>query len=272
MKKIVFWLIAVLITASAAIYQRLTGPSYPLKGKAMINDSEIAYRLERSYENKKDYEIAIKVDSDEIEGLLICKRHKTDDPWTRVSFVRRGYFLVASLPKQPPAGKLEYKVILSSRGKEISLSGENPVIIRFKGPVPPAILITHIIIMFLAMLLSTRAGIAALDPKSNPRKFALWAAGLLIVGGLILGPLVQKFTFGELWTGFPLSHDLTDNKTLIAIIGWIAAVIAGRGGKPARWWVLGASILLLVVYLIPHSLLGSEFDYSKMNPPSSLPK
>jgi len=272
MKKIAFWVIAVLITVSSAIYQRLTGPTYPIKGKTLINDSEIAYKLERSYETIKDYEIAIKVDSEEITGHLIYKRHKTDDPWTKIPFARREDSLVASLPKQPPAGKLEYKVILSSQGNEISLSGENPVIIRFKGPVPAVILIPHILIMFLAMLFSTRAGISALDSKSNPRKFALWATGLLIVGGLILGPLVQKFAFGELWTGFPISSDLTDNKTLIAFIGWIAAVIAGRGGKPARWWVLGASILLLVVYLIPHSLLGSELDYSKVGPPSTLPK
>ena len=61
---------------------------------------------------------------------------------------------------------------------------------------------------------------------------------------------------------------ITNNKTLIALIGWIVAIIAGRGGKPARWWVLGASILLLAVYLIPHSLLGSELDYSKINTPS----
>ncbi len=272
MKKIAFWAIAILITVSSAIYQRLTGPTYPIKEKTLINDSEIAYKLERSHESTMDYEIAIKVKNEEITGHLIYKRHKTDDPWTKIPFVRKEDSLVASLPKQPPAGKLEYEVILSSQMKEISLSGGTPIIIRFKGPVPAAILIPHIFIMFLAMLFSTRAGIAALDSKSNPRKYALWATGLLIVGGIILGPLVQKFAFGELWTGFPVSFDLTDNKTLIAVIGWIAAVIAGRGGKPARKWVLWASILLLVVYLIPHSLLGSELDYSQTNMPAALPK
>lgn len=272
MKKIAFWVIAILITASAALYQRMTGPTYPIKGKTLINDSEIAYKLERSHETTMDYEIAIEAKNEEITGYLMYKRHKTDDPRTTIPFVRKEDSLVASLPKQPPAGKLEYEVILSSQMKETSLTGGKPIIIRFKGPVPDAILTPHILIMFLAMLFSTRAGIAALDSKSNPRKYALWAAGLLIVGGLILGPLVQKFAFGELWTGFPVSFDLTDNKTLIAVIGWIAAVIAGRGGKPARKWVLWASILLLVVYLIPHSLLGSELDYSKTNLPSTLPK
>jgi hypothetical protein len=121
--------------------------------------------------------------------------------------------------------------------------------------------------MFLAMLFSTRAGLAALDRKSNPRKLALWAAALLFIGGFILGPLVQHFGFGPYWTGFPLGFDLTDNKTLIAMIGWIIALIAGRKGKPARGWVLAAAILLLIVYSIPHSLLGSELDYSKLSPP-----
>jgi hypothetical protein len=139
------------------------------------------------------------------------------------------------------------------------------VIIRFKDPVPSVILILHIIIIFLAMMFSTRAGIEALNPKGNPRKLVLWTIGLLIVGGFILGPVVQKYAFGAFWTGFPFGSDLTDNKILIAMIGWIAALIAGRRGKPARWWVLGASILLLAVYLIPHSLLGSELDYSQLD-------
>jgi hypothetical protein len=118
--------------------------------------------------------------------------------------------------------------------------------------------------MFSAMLFSARAGLEALRSKSNPRKLALWTTGLLFVGGFILGPLVQKFAFGALWTGFPFGYDLTDNKTLIAFIGWLIAIFAGRKGKPARGWVLAAAILLLIVFLIPHSLLGSELEYSEM--------
>jgi hypothetical protein len=110
--------------------------------------------------------------------------------------------------------------------------------------------------MFLAMLFSTRAGIAALDRSTNPRTYILWTISLLFIGGFILGPIVQKLSFGVFWTGFPLGLDLTDNKTLIAFIVWLAPLIAGRREKPARGWVLGASILMLVVYLIPHSLLG----------------
>lgn len=270
MKKVLLWVLAFLITASAAVYQRMTGPTHPIQGKVMLNDTEIAFRLKRDPETTSDYEVQIKVPQTEITGTLLYKRHKTDDPWTKITMVRQEDFLAGSLPKQPTAGKLEYKIFLASQGKEISLSGENPVIIRFKDPVPTVILILHIIIIFLAMMFSTRAGIEAINPKGNPRKLVLWTIGLLIVGGFILGPVVQKYAFGEFWTGFPFGSDLTDNKILFAMIGWIAALIAGRGGKPARWWVLGASILLLAVYLIPHSLLGSELDYSQLDASSTL--
>jgi len=272
MKKILFWVIAILITASTLVFQRLTGPTNPVSGKVPVNGSEITFILERSHVSTSDYEVKIEVPEEEISGYLTYKRYKTSDPWANIPLDRKENFLVGSLPHQPPAGKLIYKVILTYGEKEFSLSGEQPVIIRFRGPVPAAILAPHIIIMFLAMLFSTRAGIEALDPKSNPRKFALWTAGLLFVGGFIFGSLVQKLAFGAFWTGFPLGFDLTDNKTLIAMIAWIVAVIAGRGGKPARWWVLGASIMLLAVYLIPHSLLGSELDYSQMANSSTVPE
>ena len=265
MKKVILWLLAFLITILAAVYQRMTGPTYPLRGKVSLNKTEISYKLLRSHESTKDYEIRIIIPDQDITGYMAYKRHKTSDPWTTLPFSRENDTLVTHLPHQPPAGKLEYKVILSHQDKEVSLSGENPVVIRFKGAVPLSVLIPHVLIMFLAMFFSTRTGLEALGKNSNPRKLALWTTGLLMVGGMILGPLVQKFAFGELWTGFPFGYDLTDNKTLIAMIGWIIAIIAGRKGKPARGWVLAASILLLIIFLIPHSVLGSEIDYSEID-------
>jgi hypothetical protein len=119
--------------------------------------------------------------------------------------------------------------------------------------------------MFCAMLLSTRAGLEIFKKEPQFKKLTFWTLGFLIVGGMILGPLVQKFAFGEYWTGFPFGMDLTDNKTLIALIGWIIALIAVYKSKKPRYWVLGAAVLTLVIFLIPHSLLGSELDYSKMN-------
>jgi hypothetical protein len=46
------------------------------------------------------------------------------------------------------------------------------------------------------------------------------------------------------------------------MFAWIAALIAGRKGKPARGWVLAASVITLLINMIPHSLLGSELKYN----------
>jgi hypothetical protein len=71
---------------------------------------------------------------------------------------------------------------------------------------------------------------------------------------------VQKFAFGDLWTGVPFGWDLTDNKTLIAVLFWLIAVIMNRKKERPVYMVL-AAVVLLVVFSIPHSLFGSELDY-----------
>jgi hypothetical protein len=264
MKKALLWILAVVITLAAAVYQRMTGPTYPLRGKVRAGTSEVTFRLPRSADVDKDCEVAVEVPDAAVTGYLEYRRFPTDDPFTRVELTRAENKLSGFLPKQPMAGKLAYRVVLESGGSAVTLGGEKPAIIRFKGLVPAVVLIPHVLIMFLAMLFSTAAGLAALGRKINPRKLALWTLALIFVGGMILGPLVQHYAFGKLWTGFPFGTDLTDNKTLLVMLAWVAAVIAGRKGKPARGWIVAAAVILLVVYSIPHSLLGSELDYSKM--------
>jgi hypothetical protein len=262
MKKGLFWVLAVVITLGSAVYQRMTGPTHPLGGKAVVAGVEVRYRLPRSAETVGAAQVSVPAPAP-IEGRLEWRRYKTADDWTRVALVREGDALVGLLPAQPAAAKVEYRVVLTGNGESKPLAGDVPVILRFKDPVPAWVLIPHILVMFSGMLLSTAAGLAALDKERNPRRFVLWTVALLFAGGFILGPLVQKFAFGVAWTGFPFGTDLTDNKTLIAFLFWITAFLAGRKGKPARPFVIAASLVTLLVFLIPHSLLGSEYKYSQ---------
>lgn len=263
MKKLTFWLLAVAITMASAAYQRITGPTHPERAKAVVENSSIRVDLPRSAESTADAVIRLEVPAP-AEAYLEYQRYKTDEPWTREPFVRKGRELVGFLPKQPAAGKLAYKVYVVSGGRAASMTGDEPVVIRFKDPVPLLLLIVHVMVMFGGMLASTAAGLAALDRGRNPRRFALWALALIFLGGFLFGPLVQKYAFGVFWSGFPLGMDLTDSKTLFASLFWVAAVIAGRKGRPARGAVLAASIATLAVYLIPHSLLGSELKYTNV--------
>ena len=128
-----------------------------------------------------------------------------------------------------------------------------------------SILFFHIILIFGAMLLSTRTGLEFFNPEPKIRLLAFWTVGFLFVGGAILGPLVQYYAFGIFWSGWPVGIDLTDNKTAIALIGWIIVAVFLPRLKRPKAWALGAAILLTLVYLIPHSLLGSELDYKSLD-------
>jgi len=263
MRKGLLWVLAVVITLVSAVYQRVTGPTYPLRGKAVVGGTEIRYRLSRSAESGGDAAVTVPAPPP-IEGRLEWKRFKTADDWTSAALVRDGERLAGTLPRQPAAGKLAYRVVLTNGGESKVLPGEAPAVLRFKDHVPDWLIIPHVLVMFAGMLLSTAAGLAALDKKKDPRRLVLWTVALIFLGGFVLGPLVQKFAFGAAWTGFPAGTDLTDNKTLLAFLFWIVALVAGRKGRPARPFVIAASIATLLVFLIPHSLLGSELDYSKM--------
>ena len=139
------------------------------------------------------------------------------------------------------------------------------VVTRFKAAVPAWALAPHIIFIFLSMLFSTRAGIQALRKKA-PLWGLMWTTIIfLIIGGFIFGPIVQKFAFGAYWTGFPFGMDLTDNKTLIALVAWVVAFILFWGNNKRRLAVLGASIVMFIIFMIPHSMHGSELDYSKLD-------
>jgi hypothetical protein len=267
MKNTLYWILALIITLSAAVFQRMTGPTRPQRGSIDLGGEIVSFKLERSHTTDTDYTISLEALNADIQGYALYRLHKTSDPWERIAFNRTDSTLKLNLPKQPAAGKIDYRVFLALNGQESSLTGEKTMVIRFKDNVPVFILILHAVIMLLAMLFSTRAGIEALRAGKNPRKLVLWTVSLLFLGGLVLGPIVQKFAFGQFWTGFPFGYDLTDNKTLIAFLGWCAALFAGRKGKPARGWVLGASLLLFAVYLSPHSLLGSELKYESIRFP-----
>jgi len=261
---VILWVIAVVITIASAVYQRVTGPTHPLSGNASMGEMSVDYKLERSHGGDDDHRVAIKTPDQSVEGTLSYKRFKTDDDWTDIPMNREEEYLVGHLPHQPPAGKLQYRVKLFEGSHEVTLPEVGSTVIRFKGAVPPWFLIPHIVFMFLAMLVSTRTGLQAVVTGKNLKEYTVWSIALLLFGGLIFGPIVQEFAFGELWTGVPFGIDLTDNKTLIAFAGWLVATVAVFKKRSPRAFVLGASILMLAIFLVPHSVLGSELDYAEM--------
>lgn len=270
-KAILLWILAIVLTISAAVYQKATGPTYPKKGKVTIGKEEIKYKLIRTDEvtgQTEKSQIVITVPNNEVTGTYIYKRYKSYDTWTTADLIRKGDSLIAEVPRQPMAGKVEYQITLSHNGQNYLLTKE-PVIMRFKGVVPRwPVLYPHIFFMFFAMLFSTRAGISAIFKEKSLKLYVTITLISLFIGGLILGPIMQKYAFDHYWTGWPFGHDLTDNKTIVAFISWVLAFyFIQKNHSKKRTWAIVASVALMAVYMIPHSALGSEIDHTKTEVP-----
>jgi len=261
MKKIwIYWVLAFVLTIGAAIYQRLTGPTHPRRISTEINGKTYNFHLPRSQGGQKDCKVAIDIPDESVSAKIFYRHYPTNEDWKEEFMVRKDNSLSAWLPNQPPAGKLEYYIQLISNDNIKFVAKEQPVIIRYKGAVPAYILIPHILFMFAAMLLSNLALILAIARSPKVVLYTKITFACLFIGGMILGPVVQKFAFGELWTGVPFGFDLTDNKTLIGVLFWGLALI-GNLKKPRYYLVILAALVLLAVYSIPHSAMGSELNY-----------
>lgn len=278
MKKFIYWALAIVITISAAIYQRKTGPTYPKKYQISVNGTNFDLKLVRSLGLDEEPVVKLSLNDTTIRAKIYYRRYLSKDDFLSAdfhfrskpvhSFVMNKIFKVdkeegffAEVPQQPAAGKIEYYFEITDRsGTTAHLKG-TPVVIRFKGGVPAGILIPHIFFMFLAMLFSNLSGLLAAFRVPSFRKYTMWTFVTLCIGGMILGPLVQLYAFGDLWTGIPFGWDLTDNKTLIAFVFWVLAVVMNRKKERPIYTVL-AAVILLLIYSIPHSMFGSQLDYN----------
>jgi len=278
-KSILLWFLAALIMLAAVIYQRKTGPTYPLRGEVEIAGMAKKYKLIRSDWSIKSNDAArviLPSFGDDLKATLQYKRFRTADEFSLVHFEKETNedgeeILVALLPAQPAAGKLEYFLQLEKSDGEMRIPADKEnIIIRFKDNVPTFVLAPHVIMMFFSVLIGMRAGLGAIWAPGTMRRWS-WVAFIgMTIGGMVLGPFVQKYAFGEFWTGFPWGSDWTDNKMLLMWVAWLVAV-AVIGFKEqskeslSRWIIVIASIVMTGVYLIPHSMGGSELNYEAVD-------
>ncbi|MFH1297812.1 MAG: hypothetical protein ABIJ04_11175 [Bacteroidota bacterium] len=262
LKSFLLWVLAFVITVAAGYYQRTTGPTYEIRGKAVIDGESYKYKLIRTYDGSDDAPIELTIPDPEVSGELRLRRYKSYDEWSTTPMVRQGDKLISYIPHQEMAGKVMYHVTLMKNGKSYLLN-EEPAVIRFKGFVPLGVLWAHIITIFLAMLFSTRTAFEVLFKLKYTYLYTWLTVIFLAVGGMILGPVIQKYAFDAYWTGWPFGNDLTDNKSLLAFIFWLVALGYQIWRREKKGWAVAAAVVLFVVYMIPHSLLGSEIDYTK---------
>ena len=257
LKTLLIWFVAVVFTMGSAIYQRTTGPTYPVRGHSEIAGQQIKYKLIRSYDLSDDAKVTVIVPDTSIKGEMNLRRFKSMDNWQIQPMQRHGDTLIGALPHQAPAGKVMYEVTLIKDDQRVKLN-DHPAVLRYTGYVPRYILFPHIFFMFFAMLFSALTGMMVIFRQKHTYLFA-WITLISVgIGGLVLGPFVQKFAFDAYWTGWPFGHDLTDNKSIVAFIFWAIAVFVMKKNRENQLWPIVASIVLLIVFLIPHSVLWPQ--------------
>ncbi len=276
MKVVFYWILAIIMTLAAVIYQRKTGPTYDKKMDVQVNDSTYQLKLVRSLEIGSGAFVKLGIDDTSISAKLYYKRYPSKEAYQSVDFQyatkpvhsflmnkvfhiteEKGWF--AEVQEQPAAGKIQYYFEITDKTGTTAYLEHEPVVIRFKGAVPSSILAPHIFFMFFAMFLGNLAGIMAVFRYKKYKLFTTLTIITFFIGGMVLGPMVQWHAFGEAWAGVPFAWDLTDNKTLISFLFWLLAFAMNRNREKPIYTII-AALVMLVIYSIPHSMFGSELD------------
>ncbi len=273
---VLLWILAGIITIGCFMYQDKTGPTYPLEGRLDTNVGIVQYKILRSETIGTNLKIMFLDPVPEgIEGHVQYKRYKSNDEWSTMpleagtfEFSRRGETETvegfgAELPYLPErAGKYEFFVFVDDgSGDPISVTGDKAIYARYKDSVPMVTLLLHILAIFASMTMAIRTTLEAIIDGNY--KWMINATIItLIIGAFILGPLVQWYAFGVWWSGIPFGYDWTDNKVLLELGFWVWAAYLNRGTLRDRKSVFLAGFVTLLVYFIPHSIFGSEYDYT----------
>jgi len=269
------WIAAALATLGSLAYQDRTGPTYPLRGSVPTASGAAKFVCMRSQTIGQDLPVVL-VDPvpSEVTGAVRYRRLRSHDEWSTIA-MKRGSFAIAgrgrsrtvtglgaTLPSlSERAGKYEYFVeVTSEGGAPLSITGKRPIYARYKAPVPGPVLAAHILAIFASMLVAIRTTLAGLF-GGNLKRYLYATLITLLLGGFVLGPLVQWYAFGVWWSGFPFGYDWTDNKVVVELAFWLAALWRNRDKRRCRWSIVLAGIATLVVYFIPHSVFGSEYNY-----------
>jgi hypothetical protein len=273
--KIILWVIAVIATVLCFTYQDQTGPTYPLEGDLSVEGGTVHFKFLRSETIGTDLAVMLEDPVPEgVTGYVEYRRFSSDDDWSvtpmerqtfrfsRRSVVSEVEGVGATLPSLGErAGKYEYYVYIDDgSGTAVSVTGDVPILARYKGFVPRGVLVIHILVVFASMALAIRAVLEAAVDGSY--RWMIWATIVsLLLGAFVLGPAVQWYAFGVLWAGIPFGWDWTDNKVLLELVFWMAAAYTNRGDRRDRRAVYLAGVVTLLAYFIPHSVFGSEYDY-----------
>ncbi len=182
-----------------------------------------------------------------------------------------GYY--ATIPSQPRGTNVEYY---------IEVRGDSDLIARlprdgggfhlvYEGIPNRALLIAHVLLMFLSLALLLLVGLLSLRAFKKRQialhvpRLALLATGVFFIASFVLGAVVAYQTYGKAWAGFPIGNDITDNKSLAIFLYFLISTILYKGSAlrqdpsldalPIRtipYVYLVGVLLSVILFAIPH--------------------
>lgn len=253
-----------LISFFILLFQRTTGPTYPVEKNLKIDNKTYTFILPRSANNDKELQITIpKIKN--FSAYIKYRKYRYDTEFENRSFTENQDNLIVNISPLPAAGKYEYFIFYYDKDNQRVINvNDEPVIIRFKNKVPKFLVIIHILFVFAGFFTSNIAGLHSIffaEKLNIIKKFSIITLIFLFAGGFIFGPIMQKIAFNVWWSGFPFGIDLTDNKFLISFLTWLICFFRFSKTQNKNYIILSFCLTILV-FLIPHSLIGSEYDFS----------
>ncbi len=189
--------------------------------------------------------------------------------------IRKGLF-EARLPEFEKGTKIKYWITASNvAGTRVRVPAdpEKLCTLKYKGKASAVVVGAHIAFMFGAFFFMVMSFLAAIEvlrgreDKKNAVRAARWVLVTTFVGGWPLGLLLNYQTFGPLWEGIPFGYDVTDNKTQVIFILWLASMLLawgsflGRGEEKDRLGrksfalsIVACFVVSLALFILPHSI------------------
>lgn len=266
--------LAALITLSLFFLSRLTGPNFRYRVSLEGDGFTASHRAPRTSEGTgpASLELTVQGDAARIAAVTLEGQPRQGsgqpDRFSPVTITRQtdgSHVYRFEIPFHPFATKYDYVFRLGlTDGRQLELKkNDAPMTVRFRGEVPAWLLGLHILGMFFGFLIICLSAFAVADflrsrgDAAPVERFGLWGWIIMLIGGIPLGFLMNRYAFGPIWEGWPFGADVTDNKTQIALVLYGIALLTFNLKKAHRvsgWIIVAATAAVFIVFVIPHSI------------------
>lgn len=218
--------------------------------------------------------IRVRLDPMQNVGMIACYRFRGSDKveYTSLFSFEENWF-EGHLPNFGKGTRLEYWIRAVNTKGEMLRVPSSPATLKYKGKVSESVLVAHIAFMFAAfffMVMSLFGAIRILRGQEGKRSTvaaARWVLVMSLIGGWPLGFILNRQAFGTLWEGYPFGYDITDNKTQVMFVLWLASLLLVRGSflgrgeekdrlgaRPFAYVIIASFLVSLVLFILPHSI------------------